>query len=422
MEDRRRKEDKKLIDEYMEKEIENCVKSVKTMVEKAERGEEVSFADFCPEWNLGERMPYTHYDPTIAPLWVMLPYYNTVIVDIFSHFSEQEFRKVYGCGIEGLLKLEKERKVVLSLVPFSTRGISDYLYPYFEEGLEEGRPSLLRATLPIFLAEKSWKESIRLFSQRFPEGRRGWSAEELENSAAGMYFGLKFFGFDQVAEYIKGALDLDPYLAYDILRVYYYFLVGPKVYSLDGIHPVSREMIEYLSSLPPGISSLKTEKYEIFPYDVGKVLVKKAKLVVQEDLEDALDVYKDYEKARKALFSLEKAVEEKENILERAEALKKTWNELVSMEEMKGKLSVAFTTVGLVGSLAAEEYLSQQPDLLSHLLKMFLPAFRGVVLPIIAPRLAERTVKIGKSSNIVVVYDFVRERNPEAFRDRNIDL
>ena len=435
MKDRRRKEDKKLLDEYVKKEVEKVEKLSETMVEKAKRGEEVSFADLYPEWNLRERMPYTWRNPDI-PLEVMLPYYNTLIVDIVPHFSKQRFRKLYGCDVEELLRLEKEGKVVLRFNPSTliTRGMSDYLRPIFEEGLEKGRPSPIRAVFYACFAKEliePIEKSEMLFRGKFPKGIRDpggrwdFSAKELEELSIGMYFNFKLFGFDQVAEYVKRAVDLDPYLAFYIMAVYSDLLVGPKVNSLDGIHSIPREEIEFLSSLVPQTKIsplLKTGKYEIFPYDVGKVLVKKAKLVVRKDLGDALDVYKDYEKARKALFSLEKAVEEKEKILERAKALEETWNELVSMEEMRGKRSAAFTTVGLVGSGAAEVCLSQQPGLLSLLLGMFLSAFSGVVLPRISSWLAERTVKMGKSSNIVFVYDFVRERNPEAFRSRNIDL
>ena len=407
IEERRRREDKKLIEEYMEKEAGNCVKFFKTMMEKAERGEESSFADFYPEWNLRERVPYTGYDFSI-PLWVMLPYYNTVMVPILSHFSEQEFREKYGCGIEDLLKLEKEGKVVLRLAPLYGEGISDYLRPIFEEGLEKGRPTEFRVGLLTSLDEELREESIRLFKGRFPKGKWGLSAEGLESVSIERYSEFKFLGFNQVAEYIKRTVDLDPYLAFDIMEVYHDFLVGPKLFSLDGLYFIPREKIESLSSLPPGISSLKTGKYEIFPCDVGKVLVERAKLVYFDSLKGTLSVYNDFWKARDALKNLEEAVERKqyEKLIDRKEALEEAVKDLESIEvrkeAVKKIVEVSFDAVGVL----ADFYLEGFSGVLTEIL---IKLFRTPAVEFIS----SRTARIGKDRNIVAVYDFIERRKRE---------
>ena len=405
MEERRRKEDEKLIEEYIKKEIENRAKLLETMKEKAERGEKVSFADLYPEWNLRERMPYTWQNPDI-PLEVMLPYYNTVIVPIFPHFSEQEFREMYGYGIEELLKLEKEGKVVLELY-LLPKGISDYLRPIFEEALEKGRPSILRARFPILLAEELQKESERLFRGKFPEEGWGQDAKGLERSSIAMYSELKFFGFNQVVEFIKRAVDLDPYLAYRIMAAYHDFLVGPKLYSLDGIHSVPREEIELLSSLPPKIDLLKTEKYEIFPCDVGKVLVERAKLVYFDSLKGTLSVYKYFWKARDALKNLEEAVEKKQydKLIDRKGALEEAIRDLESIEvrkeAVKKIVNVSFDAVGVL----ADFYLEGFPGVLADIL---IKLFRKPAVEFISSRTG-----IGKDRNIVAVYDFIEKRKRE---------
>ena len=156
-EESRRKEDERLYGEYIFKEFKDTIKILETVEERIERGEKISFADFYPEWNLRERMPYTCYhNPDIdIPLWVVLPYYNTVIVDIRSDLPEQEFKREYGVGVEELFQLKKEGKVVMRLDFPPAERISNYLRPVYEEALEKGIPTNLRGfLLPSSLEKK----------------------------------------------------------------------------------------------------------------------------------------------------------------------------------------------------------------------------------------------------------------------------
>jgi hypothetical protein len=104
----------------------------------------------------------------------------------------------------------------------------------------------------------------------------------------------------------------DPVKAFEILGIYTLFLVDSKTYYLEGINLIPDHTLSRFKNLTkttidaPSIGN----KYEVFPFDVGKFLIRKAKLVVMDNLDSALDVYPDFKKARAALRNLELAINE----------------------------------------------------------------------------------------------------------------
>jgi len=406
----------KLIEEYVARETDVMKKILKRLPEK----DRVSPLDFYPE--LKVRNPYTQYGLTISgkPVWVLLPYFANIIVGVDPHLSEREFKAKYGLGIDQLLQLQREGKVSLILIfPFFEK-ISDYLLPLYEEGLKNRSPTNLRINdfgkvvggPQAFF--KWWDEGEKLFRGKLKniakEIRKPWESvsyveRSLKYICACEYALLKGFGYDRISEHIKTLMKIDPRLAYVAVKTYGTFLVDPTIFSLDGIHLVDeydvlalKYIIKHGGSLPA-----KKPKSEVFPFEIGKSLIDKAKLVVPNSIEGALDYYKDFEKARRALAELEMAVYEIEEgkLIDKKRALEEAWREVESIEIGAKRASEVITTLGIVGSVIGGA-LGSLPGLLGGL-------FGGLVsTDFISRPLGEKISKIGRSNHIVFVYDFVK--------------
>jgi len=409
------RDSKRLVEEYWDREREAVTK----ILERLRGKYRVSPLDFYPELRLEEKRPYTQYGFTILgePVWVLLPYFANIIVGVYYHLSEHEFRAGYGLGVDQLLQLQKEGKVSPILVlPLHREKIPDYLLPLYDEGLEKGFPTDLRIILFQEVVggrafDKGWNEGEKLFREKLKEVIEVASWESatgrfIENLYAYNYAWLKGFGYDKILEYVKALVEIEPGLAYIAVATYGTFLIDPVVFSLDGIHLVSehnaralRYIIERGGSLPAPRTNI-----EVFPFEIGRSLVKRAGLVVFDGLEGVLDYYRDFEKARRALAELEMAVYEKierEKLLDRARALEEAWREVESIGAGARRASKVIATLGVVGS-AIGGALGGFPGLLGGL-------FGGLVSAnFISEPLGERVSKIGKSSHIVFVYDFVK--------------
>jgi len=409
------KEAMRLKEEYTAREKEAMKKILDRLPEK----DWVSPLDFYPE--LKVRSPYTGLVGGDKPVWVVLPYFANIIVFISSYLSEREFKAIYGLEIDQLLQLQEDGKVSLILgFPGLSGKISDYLLPLYEEGLEKHFPTYLRILLFAKLVggqalEKGWEEGEKLFRGKLKkiaelgrEPRKSVTDVEriLEDHSTSRYACLKWFGYDQICEYIKALMKSNiPDLAFIAAHAYGTFLIEPTLLSFDGIHLVNeydvsalRNVIEHGGSLPP----IKA-RYEVFPFEIGKTLIEKAKLVVPNSLDSALDYYKDFEKARRALAELEMAVYEKERekLIDRARALEEAWREVESIDAGAKTANKVITTLGVVGSVIGGAF-GGLPGLLGGL-------FGGLVsTDFISRSLGEKLSKIGRSNHIVFVYDFVK--------------
>lgn len=420
-----KKEIMKLKEEYIAKEYEVRLKIYKTIIERVLKGnDEVSPLDFYPEYDLNSKKPYTCHEFG-KPLWILLPHFKSVIVDIYPYYSEPEFERKYEVNVDQLLQLQKDGRVLLRLYLPVREEISDYLLPVYEEGLQKGFPTFHRIYDFVHLTggkafEEGWKEGEKLFKGKLKqmalEIRKPWECiteleRDLEYVGIFEYAHLKAFGFQQLTEKLKDLAKLDPALASCVSSAYSTFLVEPTISSLDGIHLVNREDIQFLSDVisdfkfpkPNLDSSLTTAKYEVFPYEIGRSLVENAKLVVPNNLEHALDVYPDYEKARKALKELELAVEEKgEKLKDRVAALEEVWRDMKSIETTARRIKIILGVAGSTISAMTGGFLAGFPGLLAGL-------FGGLVsTDFIATRVGKKFAKIGKGSNIVAIYDFVK--------------
>lgn len=436
-----KKDAKELLGEYFVKENEALDEICCKFEKRAVKGNcEMSPLDFYPELNLRE--PYTSWQWGY-PVWVLLPYFDNIIIHIYPSHSEREFKRDYGIGVDELLDLQKEGRVSLILTHPQELELSDYFFPLYQEGIEKGFPSLLRIVgFMDFVGQSDFKEGEEegrsLFEgkfvhnhgksisdlEKYPHNCRRWlcpicnqypaTAHKIANRLWSLekfsildYSYLRGFGFHQICEGIKTIAMSNPAKASYVAGKYRNFLVNPTIFSLDGIHLVDKEDILSLKDYMELDLDLSVTKanYEVFPFEIGKSLIEKANLVVPNSLDNSLDIYPDFEEARKALKNLETAVEErKEDLGDEIAALKETWEAIDSMNAKVDKGAKLLTSLGIVGSAAGGYSLWGFPGLLATLTGSFLST------NFIAEPLSEKLSKIGKSSNIVAVYDFVRNR------------
>jgi len=415
------RDSKRLIEEYEAREREAGEKILKRLQKK----ERISPLDFYPELKLEERCPYTQYGFTMRgePVWVLLPYFANIIVGVDYSLSEQEFKAEYGLGVDQLLQLQKEGKVSLILtLPSPEEKIPDYLLPLYDEGIEKGFPTDLRISLfhevvggPAF--HKGWNEGVKLFKGKFKSVakavREPWKSvtsieRNLEISGAYEYALLKGFGYNKISEHVKALMKIDPVYAYIVVNAYSALLVEPTVFSLDGIHLVdeTRAFAFNFITMHDRSSPAPKANVEVFPFEIGRSLVRRAGLVVFDRLEGVLDYYRDFERARRALAELEAAVYEIESgkLLDRVRALEEAWREVESIGAGARRASRAIrVTLGVVGS-AIGGALGGLPGFLAGLLGGLVSASADFI----SEPLGERIARIGRSSHVVFVYDFVK--------------
>jgi len=370
--------------------------------------------DFYPEFRLNN--PYTSAWKWDIPVWVLLPYYSNIIVPIYPNYKEHEFKKRYGLNIDQLLGLEKEKKISIGLhLPQNNEEkISDYLMPLYQEGIDRNIPVFQRTEAFMnFMDECTFRESLTeakmLFEGKFKELAILIEEREtlLEQGAVFDYANLKCLGYSEITENIKNLSGFDPKLAWVALYPYITFLVNPLIESLNGVHIVSKEDISGLDNWsniinPNWDKTTIGEGYELFPVDVGKSLIDNAQLITPNNLEDSLNIYPDFEKARSVLKDLEIAVEEKKNVIDKKIALEEIWSEINSIELESGKLNTYLeVALGVVGPVTGY-IVGDFPGLLAGLLCNIIGKNQ------ITANFTNYLSKFGKSSHIIKIYDFKR--------------
>jgi len=149
-----------------------------------------------------------------------------------------------------------------------------------------------------------------------------------------------------------------------------------------------------------------------FPSDVGRCLVTELDLVRVKGLDQALEIYPDYRKARDALRELDNAVTAKmstDKLLDRSHAVEKVWKETASsmsrMEKLAKVTELGFglsvtSILGIVGALAA--------NLPAALIGILAALGYVVTSQTVATPVAERIAKLGKPSHVTIVWDIKR--------------
>lgn len=322
-------------------------------ISKNYKKDKVDILDFYPDLNLNT--PYTGTNSTnsnsIKP-YQLLPFFNTIIVDILPLPNEKLFNKYYGTSVEELIELERKKKVAIRL---SSRYVTyknvvdDYLDPI----LSRRPPSsffinLCYGNLVNGKIIKELEEIEKLFKNKEFDFGNNLSMEmgiidpmvlvssdiimrhkpylsNLNNDdyskfTQNNFIKLSCSGYKNVNEFLKELLNsghgrLD--WAFTYSSTYASFLADPILSSLNGTHMVHSNMKEILNDLIIRNSNkilnakLQSKSSEILAYDIGKTLSEEIFTPLPLNLEKSLDY--DYKGAINALKSLEKVVTKKKS-------------------------------------------------------------------------------------------------------------
>lgn len=398
--------DLELLSELDTKKAEEAAK-----ISKNYKKDEVDILDFYPHLNLNT--PYSGTNSTnsnsIKP-YQLLPFFNTVIVDIVPLPNEKLFKKYYGTSIEELIELERKEKVAIRLPTLYTHYKdveNDYLDPILSRrpassflinlcygNLVNGKFIEELAQTENFFKNKEFDfgnnltmemgiiDPLVLASSDIITGQQPYLSnlnnDDYSKFTQNNFVKLYCTGYDDIIEFLKGLLSIGHGRldwAFTYSSIYASFLADPILSSLNGTHMVNYNMKEILNDLIIRNSNkifnkeLQTKSNDILSYDIGKTLSKEIFTPLPLNLEESLDF--DYEGAINALKSLEKVVDEKNRneIIDLTQELSNEIQEAGQIaSNMRGSVNKNLTdvanittTIGLLGVTAGQ--LVEDPNI-----------------------------------------------------------
>lgn len=335
--------DKPEVEEMESKEKEYTSRLVQEITHRLMNGKKFDIQQLCPELQL--QHDHTNLLPLKQSTFLQLPYYEKVIIPVEPIAEKNAFDRYYGLNVDEFTELHKKGKITFILAKYSANYAGlDYLDPI----LALHPPSISRfdaflafagSFLPDTELEK-WqaiarnavKESELTQMQKAHtildgdlSGRdTGFSPDHIATS----FLVLSLMGYNEPAsEWLK--LE-NPAERYFVINAFRKILCDLYFYSLDGAWSLSSQNLTALAEA--GINFCKPE---VFPIDIGRMLIKELKLVQIIDcgIERILDICGETRQARKALRELDLAVQmrQAEKSLDRAAALKQVWEETNKM-------------------------------------------------------------------------------------------
>jgi|GEM_PF-5706053 len=401
----------KQLEEYATREKEKVRSIIKGM-----EGRPFSMMSFYPELKWVQDGLYAADLPTrlsaldqrlrCVPLYVTLPFYDHLVVPIEPLRDEKTFFEWHGIDVETMLSLIKDRKVAIRLNnPLKAYVNLSYLDPLLEtEPPTMARSEAYSTTLVgdglLRVFRKEGEKLIRSFEGELPSFSVRWHmahATFIEASVT-LYERLITLGYsDRVRELFNQWRD-DRKAFTNGLRLYYLTLAAPVFRSLNGVHALPKHTLE----------RYQTDVGELFPVEVGRFLVERLQLVRPRGLEHALDIYPDFKRARKTLFTLDRLLEhpkDQAKVKDAVVKLEEAWREAEEIGLTDERVVRLTKTVGLIGAIisgVASIFIST-PGLLAGL------GFTVLRSEEVASPLAEFASKLGKQSHIVEIYDFRKD-------------
>lgn len=389
----------------------------KELADTVRKEEDFKIQDFFPELDLNS--PYTTSLDPYVPVWSLLPFFRTIIVGITPYFkTPDDFKAWYGLRPEQILQLANRGRIAIRvLFPHATASTPSFLNPFFELGF----PSSARDEEydRLLLSEEGEKEARQRFSHIVGESTPITSIDHFPDhkkrayhTAERAYFQLLALGYTKEAAYFEELYTKNSSLAFNWLETCRLFLVGPLHYSLNGIHLVAGSAPLIASGLEaPGSrpSSL------IFPQDIGKALINRLGLVRPKDatepatnLQGILEIYPNYELARRALLKLAKAVKDGNDlaILNEANLLEE---EISKFDKKADMLVRAFRYIGVITGCTISTLLGSLPGFLAGLgfgiaTEALSPQIDHTLLP-----MGRRVAKAGRPPQLTALYDLAKD-------------
>lgn len=331
-----------------------------------------------PEFTL--RGAYTTSLEPYVPIWLLLPFFERIIVGIVPHLkTEEEFHEWYGVSIKQLLDLrEKGRVEIRVLFPRSLKSTPQYLDPFFSGEFPSSARDLALDT--ALLGNDRLTEIRNRFSNLVAKSRQLQSIDGLiahtgraYNIAQVAYIQLHALRHEEAAVHFEKLISRDVDRAFHWLELCRLFLVGPIHYSLGGIHCVSSSV--------PSLKPLKENNAIAFPADLGRILIDTFEMVRMKPatnkatLDHCIQTYHDYEKARETLIALDtaikngrvkqsiKQVDDLKSLLSEARSSKEWWLRIMRLVTATGLSIATLPLVSVCGLLVGLgfEVLSELP-------------------------------------------------------------
>lgn len=412
--------DRNQLEEQENGQMEKVGKIFDTMEKRVrDNKESITPIDVYPEiLSIVKGKTYTNWLAHGTPLSIQLPYFDSTILSIIPVKDEDKFQKAVGVNVEQLIELQKQDSVIpiLQFPPMDFEGL-DYLDPILEQDppVVNIRELAFEQILSVYVMGNGpeqlmdWHhEGIELFKKvtgkemiKFPEDHRRLISkkaqfdDDLLSNIGQSYSRLNLIKSPEIAWF--AFTQKEPMMIARCLWLYEHVLFGGYAASLGG--NVSWTNLDALAAKNLGVNYVKE-----FPMDVGKLLIKEFNLASVKDFgfEKIIQVTKETEKARKALFELDDAVNEEDanSAIERGQVLEKVWNEtneiINSMQSTKEIISKYFpVSVGVVGGLLSSFDL---PGILAS-------AAGVVTTKVLSEPILETLSKIKKPNHIISVFD-----------------
>lgn len=289
------------------------LEKAETLAEQIQPAGPLDIVKMYPEFKL-EGAYTTSLEP-YAPVWILLPFFDRVVVGVDPHLrTEEHFKAWYGLSVHQLLSLrEKGRVEIRVLGPTSVNVVPQYLDTFFSGEfpstsrdrafdralLTQDKYETVRYRFHSLMANVNVSQSIDGFAAHPGRAKRTAETACLQLSA---------LGHEDAVEQFSALLLTDASAAFQWLELCRLFLVGPIHYSLGGIHSVASSV--------PALKPPTGGESMVFPVELGRILVDALNLVHITSspdsirLDDCVEVHPEYATARKALLALAQAVRE----------------------------------------------------------------------------------------------------------------
>ena len=421
------------LEEMTAQETSQVEKIVGQLRRKIAEHKPISASELYPEMAL--KSPYTYCIGNVKAA-TLLPFFSTVIVDLRPLPSLEAFESRYGLSPERFIEYVEQGRIAVRCRDKYERfeGLS-YLDPIFQ--ILGCPPSSIRHK--YLYAE----DQLRLFSiaremigMARPEDD-WWRREYADWKTPPMFtevFADKFalvgcyFGEETASELVRRAManTQDPGQAYKWLHVFSRARVYPYMNCLDGINSLSLEDLRLTSSLPTDVEVRSRQEYarprkwydflrrnprpQMFPYELGKVMLTNMRLSIPADLDTALQIVpadwnaavRELDKALEAGMQVQ--IEAKSRYLIRL--VKEVSSEVATMRRRQKQYAnlITLAGVGIVGPLAEYAPADWKP----------LVQAAGASLVVLKTPIASALVRMLKPSHVTAWFDIEAQLKPTA--------
>lgn len=359
-----------------------------------------------------------------------IPFLETHIVNISSFKDKDTFERAYGMSVELLVELYKKGRAEFLLNGHPTEFAN---LDYLDEILEFKPPSVSCRT-PLYDELSFGEDKISFYAKeaykviqkvKSSKGFEEYASPEetLKDYVWNSCERLGIHGYDYLIKVaLKYAESIDremastelmnpPDLVATMCIIYSYFLTEPIYSSLDGVHYLDSKTEEIKLVYDEALKMHPKSRAELFSVDVGKALIEACEVYLpqKQNIEGILDLDIEAKRTRKALKSLDEAVEKEQldKIVDRKRAIRNamvdTKEAVKSIEKTKNRIEKTINygslTVGIVGPIA---YKLTGDPLLAFLLGLSGLSTRASK---IATPVAEVLAKLKKQNHVVMIYE-----------------